>query len=73
MVLVVLEPRGLLAEVPLRVRMRLVAANAREAPTFDLDLQAAVARAQDARGAFRFDSSVGLRSQAPSTMTTVIV
>ena len=56
-VLVVVETRRLLAGVPLGSRMGLVSANLDQAPAVfasELDLEAAVAFAQDARGRFPF-------------------
>ena len=49
-VLVVVEPEGLVAGVALRGRMRLVAADLGERPALELDLDSAVALAEDAGG-----------------------
>src|SRR5512138_135964 len=52
MVLVVIEPVRLLARVAARRRMALVTAQAHEVAVLDLDLEPAVALAQDARRRF---------------------
>jgi hypothetical protein len=54
MVLVMLQARCFLAEIPLRIRVPLVSTNANEAITLDFRKQPAVARTQNAGS--RFDS-----------------
>jgi hypothetical protein len=49
-VLIVFEAGGLLADVSLRYRVVVVAANARELPVFDRDDEAAIAGTEDAGG-----------------------
>ena len=49
-VLIVFEAGRLLADISLRYRVFLIAANARELPVFNRDAEAAIARTKDACG-----------------------